>query len=190
MADGISFVQILVKQLIDKEPAVVSSKKLSGSKRKILMLLQAVFEGPLIILETLFLRSDKHVLHGKALAGHKMISWSDPIDILLIKKIKNVTGTTVNDVLMSCLSSALRQYMCDYGSECPPDVLAYVPVSLRKPSEKLVMDNEFVLVIMPMPTHTNSATELLACTAERMNEIKVSPAPIINYSIMRYCMAR
>ena len=108
IADGISLVRMFLKRLVDKEPEVaIASGKRFGTKDFMRKALQAVFEGPAMLLSRLVHPADSNIIHGPKLSGTKLFSWSDPIDLELVKKIKNATNTTVNDVIMSCLASSV-----------------------------------------------------------------------------------
>ena len=70
------------------------------------------------------------------------------MDLDLIKRMKNATGTTVNDILMTCLAGGFHEYFNKFASHMPADILTYVPVDIRPPNAKLVLDNQFALVFL------------------------------------------
>ena len=109
IGDGIGLMRMVINNLVDEKPAELSSKRF-GTKNAVLNMLRGIFLGPAILLEKLVWPRDSNILHGPKPCGKKLISWSSPIDLDLIKKIKNHTGSTVNDVLVSCLGGALNQY--------------------------------------------------------------------------------
>jgi hypothetical protein len=100
----------------------------------------------------LVLRSpDPKTIFKGELGVPKRASWSRPIPLKDIKAIKNVTGGTVNDVLVSALTGALRRYMQKQGA--PVDGInfrAAVPVNLRQPEEMGEMGNKFGIVFLSL----------------------------------------
>ena len=192
IADGISMVKILLTYVVDSIPDInsISQKRRFGTSDKLMRALKAIFEGPLLLIDRFIYPADNHTLHGPALSGDKCLAWSEPIDLGLIKQMKNRTGTTVNDVLVSCLSAAFGNYFQENSSRPPKDILAYVPVDLRNPNSKPTLDNQFVLVFLMLPTSDTDPVTVLDKTRRRMYEIKHSPEPLINSLIMKYFMAR
>lgn len=75
---------------------------------------KAIFQGPARMIEKILFPADQHCLHGPKLTGIKTLAWSDPVDLTLIKEIKEATGTTINDVLMACLALTFREYFERY----------------------------------------------------------------------------
>ncbi len=53
-----------------------------------------------------------------------------------VKKLKNVMGTTVNDVLLAICAGALRRYLEEKGKLPRKPLVAMVPVSTRKQEDK------------------------------------------------------
>ena len=189
VGDGVSLVKVLVKQLMDASPEDEKIRRF-GAKNQFWRIARAVLTGPAILMEKLYHPSDNSILHGPTLSGDKMVAWSNGIDLGLIKKMKNVADTTVNDVLMACLAGAFRDYFKAHASHVPHGVLCSVPVDIRKPGNKLVLDNQFAVVFLSLPTETDDLMETLRETKQRMDFIKVSGEPIVNALTMRYLMAR
>jgi diacylglycerol O-acyltransferase len=69
------------------------------------------------------------------ITGHRAIAFAD-ISLDDVREIKNATGTTVNDVVLTVAGGALRSYLAD-RDELPEDsLLATVPVSVRESSRR------------------------------------------------------
>lgn len=134
----------------------------------------------------LVLRSaDPQTIFKGELGVAKRASWSRPLPLKDIKAIKNVTGGTVNDVLVSALTGALRQYLIHRDQ--PVDGLnfrAAVPVNLRKPDEMGTLGNKFGLVFLSLPVGIGDPLERLAEVRQRMNELKNSQEAAAAFGIL------
>lgn len=183
LADGVSNVKFLLYQFPDKVIPQKEPQKFSTTNR-LLFLVKAAFVTPKYLFELVLAPPDRSILHGPNLSGVKKIAWNEAFDLQLIKKIKSATGTTVNDVIMACLTSAMRKYFQKKGVENPVDVTASVPVDVRPPSKELHFDNYFSFIFPKMAVATDGILEQLYETRARMNEIKVSGTPFITAGII------
>lgn len=188
IGDGVSLVKAFGTCLSDKP---VEEPKLNrfGTKGIWMKAIQTMLEGPGLMLARLLQRSDQNVLHGPSLSGEKKVAWSERIELDLIKKIKSTTGTTVNDVLMSCLAGALRKYMLENSTNMPQNISANIPVDMRQ-SKKIQMDNQFSVIFLDLPLDEEDPMELLMSTKKRMDQVKASPESLLNNLFCRYSMAR
>ena len=178
MADGVSLARYVVYELPDKRPEFIDFRKFSGRDR-FLMYFKGIFWTPLFLIKMLSNRCDKNVLHGKELCGKKLLTWSDPVDLNLVKRIKNATKTTVNDVLVSCLTGALAKYFQKQGIRQPDNISVSLPVDLRKDMDRDATDfrNKFAVLQLKLPTGQEEPLSMLYETKRRMNELKVSGEP-------------
>jgi len=67
--------------------------------------------GVLYLLKKLFTLPDRNLLHGPALSGSKAVSWSRPLSMSAVLRVKDVTRSTLNDLLLSVVTSSLRRYL-------------------------------------------------------------------------------
>ncbi len=129
----------------------------------------------------LFLRSpDPKTLFKGKLGVAKRAAWSQPLALADVKKIKNITGGTVNDVLVSAMTGGLRRYMISKGA--PVDGLnfrAAVPVNLRTPEEMGQLGNKFGIVFLSLPVGIGDPLDRLHEVRKRMLALKNSKeAPV------------
>lgn len=103
----------------------------------------------------------------------KQAAWSKPLSLKDVKRIKNVTHTTVNDVLVAAVAGALRRYMLDQG-QTPVDFRTTVPVNMRTPEEMGQLGNKFGLVFLSLPVSVPDPLGRLAEVHLRMMELKRS----------------
>ena len=62
--------------------------------------------------------------------GHRTVAFTQ-VDLAEVKEIKNAFGTTVNDVVLSICSGALRRYLADRDELPDSPLIAMVPVSVH-----------------------------------------------------------
>jgi len=87
--------------------------------------------GVLYVLKKLFTMHDRNLLHGPALSGAKTVSWSRPLSMTSVLRVKDVTRSTLNDLLMTVVTSCLRRYLVRSGVRHPRDVTATLLVDLQ-----------------------------------------------------------
>lgn len=129
----------------------------------------------------LFLRSpDPQTLFKGELGVAKRVAWSTPLSLRDVKAIKNVTGGTVNDVLVSAMTGGLRRYMLSKGANVEGlNFRAAVPVNLRTPQEMGTLGNKFGIVFLALPVGIGDPLERLNEVHKRMVALKNSKeAPV------------
>ncbi|MCC6602971.1 MAG: wax ester/triacylglycerol synthase family O-acyltransferase [Anaerolineae bacterium] len=129
----------------------------------------------------LFLRSpDPKTLFKGKLGVAKRAAWSQPLALADVKKIKNITGGTVNDVLVSAMTGGLRRYMLSKGASVDGlNFRAAVPVNLRTPEEMGTLGNKFGIVFLSLPVGIGDPLDRLHEVRKRMLALKNSKeAPV------------
>lgn len=173
VADGISLTRFLLAEFPDETILEKKLVKFSSVHRN-LMLLNGLLCGAKILLEKLLYPQDNSIIHGKCPIGQKKMAWSQPISLQQVKNIKNYTGTTVNDVLMSCVSMSFHDYFKAHGISHPPDVTVSVPVDVRSGDQPFALENNFAIVSLSLPVSKEDALESLDETKRQMDLIKHS----------------
>jgi WS/DGAT/MGAT family acyltransferase len=83
-----------------------------------------------------------------------------------VKRIKNATGTTVNDVVLAVCTGALRSFLLD-GDELPDKPLvAVVPVSVRPAVDSPKGSNQVSSMFVQLPAHLHDPLERLMAIHE------------------------
>lgn len=135
----------------------------------------------------LVLRSpDPKTIFKGELGVAKRATWSRPLPLKQIKAIKNVTGGTVNDVLVSALAGSLRRYLINRSQ--PVDGLtfrAFVPVNIRSNEEMTQLGNKFSLVFLPLPVGLGDPLDRLNFVREHMDNLKKSPEIPVAFNILK-----
>jgi len=105
----------------------------------------------------------------------KRVAWSEPMPLAEIKAIGKVLDCSVNDILLSCVTGALRQYLVDQGDEVEGvEVRAFVPVNLRSAGDEHQLGNRFGLVALVLPVGIEHPFMRLYEVRRRMLELKGS----------------
>ena len=115
----------------------------------------------------------------------KRAAWSDPVPLEQVKAVGRTLGGTVNDVLLTAVTGALRRYL--ESRDVPPeDVHALVPVNLR-PLDAPVpreLGNRFGVVFLRLPVHIGNPQRRLRELARRMDRVKRSPEAVVTFGAL------
>ena len=132
-------------------------------------------------LGTLALRSSdpQTRLKGK-LQPAKSAVWGDPIPLQTVKDLGKRVGATVNDILMTAMTGALRRYLEHHQDPIQKlNLRAAVPVNLRPPSDTIELGNYFGLVFPSLPIGIEEPQKRLDVLRSRMNALKTSPEAML-----------
>lgn len=184
MGDGISLVPVIF-EIVDSEDGAspfdvqVKTRGTAGDLWKVFAA-ASLIGGPFLAARALS-PADNGLFHGQYLSGRKRVAWTPPLDLQVVKELKNRAGGTVNDVLMSCVAGAFRRY-----HERHPDlklrrVRVSMPVNIRPPQEVPRMENKFAAVMFDLPVEIADPKARLEETKRRMNALKRSVEPMIYY---------
>lgn len=132
---------------------------------------------------TLYPSDPPSVFRGE-LGLRKRAVWTPPLELDAIKQVGRAFQATVNDVLVACLTGAMRAYSIERGVTPEEDVRAFVPVNLRPIEKALDLGNVFGLVQLSLPLRLDDPLERLAATKARMDDIKTSPEPVLTWGIL------
>ncbi len=115
----------------------------------------------------------------------KRIAWTGPLPLERAKAVGRLAGATLNDVLLSAMAAALREYQQGRGAE-PVDLITMVPVSLRDLTAPVAAElgNAFTLVYLRFPSATAAPLARLAETKRRMDWLKASPEVAVTRLLM------
>jgi diacylglycerol O-acyltransferase / wax synthase len=126
----------------------------------------------------------KTVLSAKPRVARR-VTWSERIPLDDLKAIGHATGTTVNDVLTTAMTGALRRYLLARDS-LVDEIRMTVPYNLRPLNEALPRElgNRFGLVYLTLPVGIADPGQRLAEVHRRMDAIKHSPEGGLSYAIL------
>ncbi len=130
-------------------------------------------------------RNDPPTLFKGKLGTQKRAAWSRPLSLEKVKAVKNVTGSTVNDVLISALTGGLRRYLENHDQETHGlSFRAAIPVNLRKPDEMGTLGNKFGLFFLDLPVGIADTLDRLSEVHQRMEELKASKEGPVGLAIL------
>lgn len=91
-----------------------------------------------------------------------------------VKEAGRLGGGTVNDVILSVASGALRRYFEHRGEEVPKEFVALVPMSIRKPEEEGELGNRLTTLLVPLPLRERDPRRRLQILNEVTTKLKSS----------------
>jgi WS/DGAT/MGAT family acyltransferase len=137
----------------------------------------------------LFVPFDHRTVLKKELSGRRRMAWSSGLDLETIKAIGRSRGATVNDVLLSAMTGALRRFLAEAGE--PVDeftIRAIIPVNLRPVHSIEEMDdsmgNRFGLVFLDLPVNEKTTESRFRGLKERMDAMKGTPEAFVAFGIL------
>ncbi|RWS10915.1 putative diacylglycerol O-acyltransferase-like protein [Dinothrombium tinctorium] len=115
----------------------------------------------------------------------KSIYWTN-LDLPKILRIKQITRSCLNDVILAAIAGSIRQYLV---SKCmvtnPPDLSMSIPVDIRNineyDSDEIGVD--YVMLTSPLPTNTEGAIPRLWEIRHLMEELKTSADPAVMFGV-------
>ncbi|XP_014261647.1 uncharacterized protein LOC106673838 isoform X3 [Cimex lectularius] len=133
--------------------------------KETLYLFKIFYTAPRVIFEEIFLPEypcNVHQLQTMSFCGRKVVHWSDPIPLEMVKQIKWATSSTTSEVVMSAVSAALRNYFSEANYSVPKAVMTTCHFT---PQEDLLAHRGQLtsgMLCLPLPTQT-PVDDPLAC---------------------------
>ena len=181
-ADGTVLVHILTQVLTDRLPVSISSRR-CVSGMYVWKCIKAFFSGFISCLhQWLFRVRDRNSLSRMLDGQKKLVSWSKPISLEKICRIRQVTRTTVTDVLLAISTQILCKYLKNQHGGSIVHIHATVPMEVR--SYKLatdavpIMGSSYAFVDMLLPTNVEGIIPKLWHIKSRSDALKKSSVPL------------
>ncbi|HLY48050.1 MAG TPA: wax ester/triacylglycerol synthase family O-acyltransferase [Solirubrobacteraceae bacterium] len=113
-------------------------------------------------------------LFNVPIGPHRRFTWVQG-DLGEFKAVKNALSGTVNDVVLTVVTGALRRYMRRHGEPTDGVVLrAMVPVSVRADVERGALGNRVAAMWAPLPVGIDDPVKRLRSISASMRELKAS----------------
>ena len=98
------------------------------------------------------LTAGRNLLQGPLVPG-KQRAWTRPVPLEAVRAAAAATGSTVNDLMLTAITSALRRYLLEHHA-LAEEVIVIVPVNLRPAGVPLPagLGNQFGLAFVRLPT--------------------------------------
>jgi diacylglycerol O-acyltransferase len=137
----------------------------------------------------LFVPFNRRTFLKKPLSGRRRMAWSSGLDLDKIKAIGRSRGATVNDVLLTAMTGALRRFLAEGGEAVDEFMIrAIIPVNLRPIHWIEEMDdsmgNRFGLVFLDLPINETTTSDRFRALKERMDELKRTPEAFVAFGIL------
>ncbi|MGB5985528.1 MAG: wax ester/triacylglycerol synthase family O-acyltransferase [Desulfobacterales bacterium] len=130
--------------------------------------------------------SDPNTAFRGKLGVRKKVAWTEPMALDKIKKVGRAISTaTLNDVLIATVTGAMRRYLITRNTRVNKlNLRVTVPINIRKPGTEFELGNKFSLVFLPLPVHLADPVLRLKEVKRRMDQLKSSPDPYINFALL------
>ena len=120
------------------------------------------------------LRPAPRTPYNQPIGPHRRFTWARA-DLADVKAIKNELGGTVNDVVLTVVTRALRRHLLRRGVEVSGLTLtAMVPVSVRPDEQRGALGNQVAAMMAPLPVSCSDPATCLGTISEAMSELKES----------------
>ncbi len=142
-------------------------------------------KGAQVLARLATMPADPDSLFKGTLCTRKLCAWSKIMPLDEVKAFSKANGATINDVLLTGVTGALRRYMIGRKVEVDGlDIRAVVPVNLRPESDIVKLGNKFGLVFLALPIGIADRGERLIELKKRMDAIKKSSEPMVIYGLL------
>ena len=111
---------------------------------------------------------------NRSIGPHRRTWWVSA-ELEDFKAIKRELGGTVNDVVLTVVTAALRRWLADHGTRTEGlELRALVPVSIRREDQRNTMGNQVAAMRGPLPVYVADPVERLRVVREAMQGLKES----------------
>ena len=139
--------------------------------------LQSLRESTGAVVETILagLQPTSDTPLNPSIGPYRRFDWTQT-EIADVKRIRSQFGGKLNDVVLSVVAGAVRQFLVQRGMRVTPDTVfrVMVPVSIRQVDEKGAPGNRVVNFLARLPIHVEDPVERLARTVETTEQLKRS----------------
>jgi len=104
-------------------------------------------------------------------SAHRRFTFGE-MDLDEVKAVKNVYGSTVNDVVVSISAGAVRRWLIEHDELPPGPLVAQIPVSVRTDEEMGTYGNRIMLMTVLFFTDVADPIERLRMTNESLSDMK------------------
>ena len=187
-SSGVSLMRLFLKGLVDNRNAFDLKPRYAYFSLSISILKQFLFSWIKMVNLILFKRRDQNPLthrHCKSERfkmlklkptkfGEQVVSWSEPFSLIILNRIKLVTRSKMNDLLIATLAGILRNYLKLKGINNPFDMKMVMPVDLTSNKYPFKLKNNSTLISIKMPVNTEGSIPRLWMTKIKTSKLKNS----------------
>jgi WS/DGAT/MGAT family acyltransferase len=114
----------------------------------------------------------------------KRVAWTKPFALEDLRPLREKGGYTVNDVLVTAVTGALRSHLRNGGEKLPSRVRALIPVDMRPQDDDGTLGNQFGLVFLDMPVGMPGRRQRLDSVRAMMQAARHSPQPSVAFGVL------
>jgi diacylglycerol O-acyltransferase len=118
------------------------------------------------------------------LGKNKNAVWSEDFSVPEIKEIANTRQATINDVMMTVATGAIRRYMEFHKDNRKLNIRAFILVNMRGRSYDEELGNKFGLVFLGLPLDRELPVERFDAIKRGMDSLKASAEYAATYFIL------
>jgi diacylglycerol O-acyltransferase / wax synthase len=135
----------------------------------------------------LLLPPDRKTIFKQKCDIPKRAAWSSDIRMEDVKAVGRLMGGTINDILLSAVTGALRRYFEENNQPVLGlNIRAMVPVNLRSEESLDQLGNQFGLVYLDLPIGVKDPIRRLVTLRRRMDAIKNTPEAVVALGILNF----
>uniref|UniRef100_T1J0S2 Uncharacterized protein n=1 Tax=Strigamia maritima TaxID=126957 RepID=T1J0S2_STRMM len=157
LMDSFNVVRMIEEGLLDKSsvhyltPKAATAKNISepSLKSKLLLFFITLFYAPFYLVKLGFSK-DVNSLHGPKQCGKRFIRCSEQIDLKRVKRVGKMVEATVNDIMTSCVTAALKHYFVEQDEDVS-QIHANSPISLHTGLQKAGFVNKLSGLFITLP---------------------------------------
>ncbi|XP_073974217.1 uncharacterized protein isoform X1 [Rhodnius prolixus] len=154
-------------------------------------LIKIFYTAPRVIFEEIFLPEhprNVHELQTLSFCGRKVVNWSEPVPLETVKEIQRTTGATTSEVVMSAVSSSLRDYFISAGFVVPHTLMTTCHFT---PRDDLFSRSGHVtsgMLCLQLPTETPCSDPIVCLKAlqKSLYKARSTQAPLYLASVYQF----
>lgn len=137
-------------------------------------------------LAALALMEDDSATRLKGTPGRaKRVAWCAPLPLAEVKAVGKALNCSINDVLLSCVAGAIREYLRAHGDAIDgKEIRAMVPVNLRALDKAYQLGNQFGLAPLVFQIGLDNPIERVFEVRRRMQGLKGSMQPLLAFGLL------
>lgn len=113
----------------------------------------------------------------------KKAAWSKPVSLDKIKAVGKQEGGTVNDVLLSLMTGAIRNHLLEHNEDLSKPFRIVCPVNWRK-QKRIHIENSIGMISLELPVHEADFGERLKIITAKTRKLKRSLEPVAVYTML------
>ena len=138
-----------------------------------------------VMSKILLLPADRKTVFKGDLGVRKSVTWSAPIPLNDIKVIGKYFNATINDILTSLVTGALRRYLQQCNNLVGDlDIRMAMPINIRPIDGNIELGNQFSLILVALPVHIDDPVLRIREVQRRINDLKEAPDAAVAYAVL------